>query len=39
MNDRLMYAIMAVFIMENIRGEDQLKELMFIYGNIEESLY
>jgi len=39
MNDKLMEAIMTVFLMENIRGEDQLKELMFIYGSIEEGLY
>jgi hypothetical protein len=40
MNEELMEAIMIVFLKNNIRDEkEQLKELMFIYGALEEQMY
>ena len=40
MNEELMEAIRIVFWRHNIRDErEQLKELMFIYGALEEEMY
>ena len=38
MNEELMNAIMGVFIKQNIRGEEQLREMRYICGAIEEAL-
>tara|TARA_R110000765_G_scaffold25813_1_gene63304 strand:- start:5606 stop:8392 length:2787 start_codon:yes stop_codon:yes gene_type:complete len=40
MNEELMESIMNVFLKNNIRDKrEQLKELMFIYGALEEEMY
>ena len=38
MNQELMDLVMSYFVKKNIRDEDQLKELMYLCGTIEEEL-
>lgn len=39
MNQELMNLVMIYFVKNNIRDEDQLKELMYLYGAFEEDIY
>jgi hypothetical protein len=39
MEQELMDIVMTYFVKKNIRDEDQLKQLMYLYGALEEDLY
>jgi hypothetical protein len=39
MDEELMDIVMNYFVKKNIRGEDRLKELMYLHGGLEAEMY